>query len=339
LIRVRSEGVPEPALRRGLVAALERDPAEPGPGRRRVRRDLEGAAIALLRRVEPPVPERTVGDVDQGGVERAAPCGVRGGGRRLGAGAAEQERCEEQRGASRATIAALVRGAALKERVYRFRLVERRLVASRPGARVLDVGCGVGENLVRLRRQGSRPVGVDPAVTRLRAARAVAPVVGAVVERLPFRDASFDLVYVSHVLHHATDLDLALAEAHRLLRPGGVCFVIETVDDSPLMRLARAIAPRWQGDPVLQRFRFADLVGAFERHGFEVRRGMLFNWMYFAWELLPLAFRPLELLTPIAIGIESLFAPLLRRFGGHCWLLATKRGELLYPPETWRVPD
>jgi ubiquinone/menaquinone biosynthesis C-methylase UbiE len=219
----------------------------------------------------------------------------------------------------------------MKERVYRFRAIERRIVQSRPGLSVLDVGCGRGDNLRRLLRYGGRPRGVDPNVDRLREARTLAPAVAARGEALPWKEGSFEMVYVSHVLHHAARMEAALAESYRVLVPGGILFVIETVDDSPLMRLARAIQPRWEGDEVLNRFRCRDLVSRVEKAGFKMRAGATFNWMYFAWELLPLAFRPLELLSPLFIGIEVLFAPLLDRWGGHCWLVAEKPGPSLLP--------
>lgn len=227
----------------------------------------------------------------------------------------------------------------MKERVFRFRYLERRLAAARPGFRVLDVGCGRGDNLRRLVRYGGRVRGIEPSVERAREAARIAPTVAAVAEALPWRDEQFDMVYVSHVLHHASDVDAALAEAYRTLVPGGLLFVIETVDDSPLMRLARALQPSWDDDEVLNRFRYADLVRAFERAGFAVRRGSLFNWMYFAWELLPMAFRPFELLTPLFVAIESLLAPLGRVWGGHCWIVAEKPGVPVFPSEAWREGD
>jgi SAM-dependent methyltransferase len=214
----------------------------------------------------------------------------------------------------------------MKERVFVFRAVEREIVGAQPGLRILDVGCGPGDNLRRLARYGGRPTGIDPNGARLREARALAPVAAGVGEALPFTDASFDMVYVSHVLHHSRDVHAVLRESWRVLAPGGLLFLIETIDDSPLMRLARAVQPRWDEDDVLTRFRYRDLVAWVEASGFRVQRGAKFNWMYFAWELLPLAFRPFELLTPLAIGIEVLFAPLLRPFGGHCWLHAQKAG-------------
>lgn len=224
----------------------------------------------------------------------------------------------------------------MKERVYRYRAVERRIAEARPGLCVLDVGCGRGDNLRRLRRYGGRPLGIDPSVQRLHEAHAIAPAAAALGEALPWADESFEMIYISHVLHHATDVGAVLRESYRSLRPGGLLFVIETVDDSPLMRLARAIQPRWEDDEVLNRFRYDDLVRHLRSHGFVVHRGATFNWMYFAWELLPLAFRPLDLLSPIFIGIESLLGRLFDRWGGHCWLVAQKPGEPLFPEAAWR---
>jgi ubiquinone/menaquinone biosynthesis C-methylase UbiE len=224
----------------------------------------------------------------------------------------------------------------MKERVYRYRAVERRIAEARPGLAVLDVGCGRGDNLRRLRRYGGNPLGIDPSLPRLHEARAIAPAAAALGESLPWADESFDMIYISHVLHHAADMRAVLRESYRSLRPGGILFVIETVDDSPLMRLARAIQPRWERDEVLNRFRFRDLVRELEASGFSVHRGATFNWMYFAWELIPLAFRPLDFLSPIFIHVESLLGRAFDRWGGHCWLVAQRPGASLFPEATWQ---
>ena len=212
----------------------------------------------------------------------------------------------------------------MKERVYTFRAIERCIAESHPGLSVLDVGCGRGGNLGRFARYGGHPFGIDPNLERLRDAKRVAPSVAARGEALPWANASFDMIYISHVLHHATDVEAVLSESYRTLVPGGVLFLIETVDDSPLMRLARAIQPRWEHDEVLNRFRYRGLKRMVELSGFTVERGSTFNWMYFAWELLPLTFRPLDLLSPLFIGLEVLLSPVLGRWGGHCWLVARK---------------
>lgn len=223
----------------------------------------------------------------------------------------------------------------MKEKVFRFRAIEQRIAASRPGFRVLDVGCGRGDNLRRLVRYGGDVRGIEPSIERAHEAMTVAPTVGAVGEQIPLAESGFDMIYISHVLHHAHDVAAVLHESHRLLAPGGLLFVIETIDDSPLMRLARALQPSWDDDEVLNRFRYDDLVNAFEQAGFDVLAGEKFNWMYFAWELLPMAFRPLDYITPLFIALETAFHPLLgRTWGGHCYLIARKPGPPLFPVET-----
>jgi SAM-dependent methyltransferase len=93
------------------------------------------------------------------------------------------------------------------------------------GTRVLDVGCGSGELLEHLQDQGAVPSGVDPAPRMAELARARA--VGADVrlgdfERLPFDDGAFDAVLAVNAFQFAEDPDAALAEAGRVLVPGGV---------------------------------------------------------------------------------------------------------------------
>jgi len=222
----------------------------------------------------------------------------------------------------------------VKERVFRFRAVEKRIAASRPGFRVLDIGCGRGDNLRRLVRYGGSVLGIEPSLERAQRARQIAPVAVAVGEQVPLESGACDMVYISHVLHHARNLPQVLSEAQRLLAPGGLLFVIETIDDSPLMRLARALQPSWEDDEVMNRFRYADLVSAFESAGFEVLEGEKFNLLYFAWELLPIKVRALEFFTPLFIGLEMILHRLLgRHWGGHCYLVARRPGHALFPDE------
>ncbi|MCP2264092.1 class I SAM-dependent methyltransferase [Promicromonospora thailandica] len=93
-----------------------------------------------------------------------------------------------------------------------------------PGTRVLDVGCGTGALLAHLRDQGARPSGVDPAARMAELAQARAPGVDVrrgEFEDLPFDDAAFDAVLAVNAFQLA-DPDEALAEAARVLAPGGV---------------------------------------------------------------------------------------------------------------------
>lgn len=96
---------------------------------------------------------------------------------------------------------------------------------SRP--RVLDGGCGTGRMSRRLAEQGCEVVGVDVSAGMLAMARRDGPgnpVHRAGLTALPFAEASFDGVLLWYSLIHVPDreLPLALGEAARVLRPGGL---------------------------------------------------------------------------------------------------------------------
>lgn len=92
------------------------------------------------------------------------------------------------------------------------------------GTRVLDVGCGGGEFLELAALQGAHVTGVDPSRGMVgRASRRVpsADVREGTAEELPFPDGSFDVVTACNVLQFTGDPEEALAEAARVLVPGG----------------------------------------------------------------------------------------------------------------------
>lgn len=111
------------------------------------------------------------------------------------------------------------------------RIVQDRMVAlldeAAPGARsVLDVGAGTGALLARLvaARPGLSAAAVDLAPGMAAAARArlgAAAVAAGDAEALPFRTGAFDLVVSTSAFQWLTRLEPALAEAHRVLAPGG----------------------------------------------------------------------------------------------------------------------
>jgi SAM-dependent methyltransferase len=106
--------------------------------------------------------------------------------------------------------------------------VERRILRGRYGAdlgRVLDLGCGTGQILRRVREEfGCRGVGVDLFAGHLR--HATGPVAHADGYHLPFANGVFDLVLVRHLLQALPDPVALLKEAHRTLRPGGRIHVV-----------------------------------------------------------------------------------------------------------------
>lgn len=97
------------------------------------------------------------------------------------------------------------------------------------GKRVLEIGVGHGTDLKQFARAGAKCFGIDLADTHLRLAALnfaneglSADLRKADAARLPFPDASFDCVYSFGVLHVIPDVENALAEIRRVLKPGGV---------------------------------------------------------------------------------------------------------------------
>jgi SAM-dependent methyltransferase len=106
------------------------------------------------------------------------------------------------------------------------------LLAGRPGDRVLDLGAGAGFSTEVLVRFGYHVVALDPdhhalqlAMRRLSFDRRLhaehAAGVAGLAERLPFTDRDFDGVVGMNVLHHVDDLEGAVKELARVVRPGG----------------------------------------------------------------------------------------------------------------------
>src|SRR5688572_5409739 len=97
------------------------------------------------------------------------------------------------------------------------------------GKRVLDAGCGHGRYLDAFAAMGARVVGIDagrgPELSGRRLDDPRVTLVQGSVLRLPFRDASFDLVFSDGVIHHTPDARAAFVELARVVRPGGALYV------------------------------------------------------------------------------------------------------------------
>lgn len=127
----------------------------------------------------------------------------------------------------------------------RARLVPR---AARPGAVLVDVGCGGGLLAPHVAGKGYRHVGVDLVASALgqAAAHGVTPVRGDAA-RLPLADGCADVVSAGELFEHVRDLRAVVAEVCRILRPGGV-LVLDTLNDTALCRLlAVTVAERLPG--------------------------------------------------------------------------------------------
>ena len=101
------------------------------------------------------------------------------------------------------------------------------------GARLLEIGCGMGTDLLQFARGGARCTGIDLTPRSIEITRHRFRLYGADGnlmisdgERLPFQTESFDVVYSNGVLHHTPDTAGAIREVHRVLRPGGTAKVM-----------------------------------------------------------------------------------------------------------------
>jgi arsenite methyltransferase len=128
----------------------------------------------------------------------------------------------------------------------------------RSGERVLDLGSGAGtDSLVAAQMVGpeGRVVGIDMTPEMLAKARGAAAELGAdnvefvegEVERLPFPDASFDVVISNGVIDLVPDKDAVFSEIHRVLVPGGRIQIADVTIQNPVSEEGRRNIDLWTG--------------------------------------------------------------------------------------------
>jgi SAM-dependent methyltransferase len=147
-----------------------------------------------------------------------------------------------------------------------------------PTAQVLDVGCGTGANLRLLVDLGFQDVtGLDCSEEAIRwcEAKGLPPVERGDLCGLPFLDDHFDLILATDVLEHIDDEETAVAELHRVLRPGGTLIVSVPAFES-LWGLQDEVSHhkrRYRRDALSTRLRGG---------GLHVSRSFYFNFLLFA---------------------------------------------------------
>ena len=127
-----------------------------------------------------------------------------------------------------------------------------------PGERVLDLGSGAGtDSLIAARMVGEQGhvTGIDMTSEMLAKARAAAAEMGATnvefveseAERLPFADASFDVVISNGVIDLIPDKDAVFSELHRVLVPGGRMQIADVTIQNPVSEEGRRNIDLWTG--------------------------------------------------------------------------------------------
>ena len=136
------------------------------------------------------------------------------------------------------------------------------------GKDLLEVGCGVGIDLLRFARGGAKVTGIDLSKTAIDLAcknfaqseqNADLRVMNG--ECIQFADNTFDVVYAHGVLQYTSDSAKMIDEIHRVLRPGGAAILMVYNKHSwlNLMRNVTNIPLEHEGAPVLKKFSVSEL--------------------------------------------------------------------------------
>jgi ubiquinone/menaquinone biosynthesis C-methylase UbiE len=102
------------------------------------------------------------------------------------------------------------------------------------GRKMLEIGCGTGGFSVMAHLTGIDTYGIDLDPEAIKICRLKAAAYGitpssfqmAFAEALPFNNNCFDLVYCSSVLEHVSDVKKACKEILRVIKPGGICYIV-----------------------------------------------------------------------------------------------------------------
>ncbi len=147
---------------------------------------------------------------------------------------------------------------------------------------VLELGCGAAQWSHALAASGARIVALDQSQVQLSHADPALPLVCGSGESVPLRTASFDIVFCDHGAMSFCDPEHTVAEAARLLRPGGLlAFCISGFvkwltddDDGSTRKLRREWFRRheitWPEGVTEFQLPYGDWIRLFHRHGFEV---------------------------------------------------------------------
>jgi ubiquinone/menaquinone biosynthesis C-methylase UbiE len=136
------------------------------------------------------------------------------------------------------------------------------------GQRLLEVGCGIGTDLVRFAKGGARVTGIDLSQTAIDLARKNFEMNGVAPEELrvgngealPYQDASFDVVYGHGVIQYTANAPHLIRECHRVLKPGGtgIFMVYNRVSWLNALSKVMKVALEHEDAPVLVKYSIAE---------------------------------------------------------------------------------
>jgi ubiquinone/menaquinone biosynthesis C-methylase UbiE len=197
------------------------------------------------------------------------------------------------------------------------------------GQKLLEVGCGIGTDLVRFAKGGAKTTGVDLSRTALELAAKNAACAGVPVElelangeALPFDDASFDVVYAHGVLQYTADPRRMVEECHRVLAPNGEAIFMVYNRISWLNALSKLMRVELEHEdaPVLRKYSIGELeklLDPFPRVGIVPERFPVRSRLHGGWKGF--------LFNNLFVGtFEALPRAWVRRFGWHLMAFCRK---------------
>lgn len=192
---------------------------------------------------------------------------------------------------------------------------DRWLLTRCPGKRLLDYGCGNGEDSIRAAEKGASVVGIDISEVSITHCKQRALAAGVSestefhvmdAEALRFEDNSFDLIMEYGVLHHL-DFSAAMREIARVLRQTGAVICTEALGHNPLIRAYRRRTPHlrtaWEVEHILRKETIQLARKWFEK--IDLR-------FYHLATLAAIPFRRTPLFGPVLTSLEAVDALLLR---------------------------
>jgi len=199
----------------------------------------------------------------------------------------------------------------------------------KPGARVLEAGCGLAHFTVAANALGYHAEGLDwseGTIGRLGQLFPTIPWHVGDVRKLEFDDGAFDAVYSPGVCEHFEEGPTQiLAETHRVLRPGGFALISTPFFNSWLQARSERFSVR--GKPAGEFYQYAftadGMSRLLERLGFEILQlrpcGSLATMIEFAgWKV------PRQILKVLALAMD--YAPVTREWGYCCIWVARRSG-------------
>ncbi len=211
-------------------------------------------------------------------------------------------------------------------------------LASQPGGKVLDVGCGRGDLLVNLQQLGWSVSGIEPepAAAAAAAQRLGRPVFAGGIETATLAADHFDAVVLNHVVEHLTDPIEALRRCARALKPGGRLVILTPNTRSFGRRLFGADWLNWDPPRHLYIFDERSLRSVLERAGLHINTQRTLSrkarWAWHASRMIQASQRPTHEHAPRPVSQRT--AAWLLQLSEHASAPFTAAGEELYAVAT-----